>query len=87
MMAGLLDPEDFAAKEKEHDPVEHPSHYNNHASGVECIDIVKHFNFCRGNAIKYIWRAGMKGGPEKEIEDLRKAVQNLQEEIERLEAP
>lgn len=69
-----------------HDPVEHPSHYNNHPSGVECIDIVKHFNFCRGNAIKYIWRAGIKGGPEKEIEDLRKAIQNLQVEIVRLES-
>jgi hypothetical protein len=38
--------------------------------------------FCRGNAIKYIWRAGEKGPP---IDDLRKAVWYLEREIKRLE--
>lgn len=42
------------------DTVNHPKHYNDHPSGVECIDIVEHYNFNLGNAIKYIWRAGLK---------------------------
>jgi hypothetical protein len=38
-------------------------------------------NFNLGNAIKYIWRAGLKGNA---IEDLQKAVFYLNDEIERL---
>ena len=60
--------------------VNHPPHYNT-IPGVECIDVVRHMNFNRGNAIKYIWRAGVKGDA---IEDLRKAVWYLENEIERL---
>ena len=63
------------------DPVERPAHYTGHPSGVECIQITEHMNFCRGNAIKYIWRAGEKGD---EIEDLKKAAWSLQREISRL---
>ena len=37
-----------------------PNHYKSHPSGIECIQITEHFNFCLGNAIKYIWRAGLK---------------------------
>lgn len=65
-----------------HDPVNHPKHYTSHPSGVECIDITAHMNFCRGNAIKYIWRAGDKGN---EIEDLKKAAWYVNREIQRLE--
>jgi hypothetical protein len=54
------------------DNVNHPKHYNNHPSKIECIEITKHHNFCIGNAIKYLWRAGLKGDKEKEIEDLKK---------------
>lgn len=64
-----------------YDPVTKPKHYNIHPSGVECIQITEHMNFCRGNAIKYIWRAGDKGN---EIQDLEKAVWYLNKEIERL---
>jgi hypothetical protein len=67
------------------DPVKHPNHYTGHASGIECIEVTRHMNFCRGNAIKYIWRAGEKGGTDKEVEDLRKAIKYLEFEIERLE--
>lgn len=63
------------------DPVNHPPHYTNHPSGVECITVTEHMNFCRGNAVKYIWRAGEKGDA---VEDLRKAVWYLQREIERI---
>jgi len=65
------------------DMVNEPPHYKSHPSGVECIEIVKHMNFCLGNAIKYIWRAGEKGNL---LEDLRKARKYLDFEIERLEA-
>ena len=38
--------------------IDHPEHYTKHKSGVECIEITQHFNFNKGNALKYIWRAG-----------------------------
>jgi hypothetical protein len=65
------------------DAVNHPRHYTAHPSGVECIDVVEHFNFNLGNVIKYIWRAGLKGGGL--LEDLKKARWCLDREIGRLE--
>lgn len=65
-----------------YDVVEHPQHYTSHPSGVECIQVTEHLNFCKGNAIKYIWRSEEKGN---EIEDLKKAVWYLEREIERKE--
>ena len=62
------------------DPV-NPPHYKVHPSGVECIDVVEHMNFNLGNAVKYIWRAGLKGDL---IEDLEKARWYLDREIARL---
>lgn len=62
--------------------VDHPKHYNAHPSGVECIDIVEGFNFNVGNAIKYLWRAGLKS--DNPIEDLRKAEWYCHREIERI---
>jgi len=69
--------------EPKHDAVEHPRHYTLHPSGVECIQITEHMNFCLGNAMKYIWRASLKNGTE----DLRKAIFYLNREIIRLEPP
>lgn len=63
------------------DNVNHPEHYNSHPSGVECIEITEHFNFCLGNAVKYIWRASLKGN---EVEDLRKARWYISREIARI---
>lgn len=63
------------------DPVEHPAHYTSHKSGVECITITEHMGFCLGNAVKYIWRADLKGG----LEDLRKARWYIDREIARRE--
>jgi hypothetical protein len=62
------------------DPVNHPTHYTSHPSGVEVIAITEHMNFCLGNAIKYILRADLKGNP---IEDLQKAQWYLDREIAR----
>jgi len=65
------------------DPVNKPAHYTAHPSGVECIQIAEHMGFCLGNAVKYIWRADLKGDA---IEDLRKARWYIDREIERREA-
>lgn len=64
------------------DPVNRPAHYTAHPSGVECIQIVEHMNFCLGNAVKYIWRAGLKH--DDAVEDLRKARFYIDREISRL---
>ncbi len=64
-----------------HDPVNHPKHYTSSKSGVECIAVAEHMNFCLGNAIKYIWRAGQKG---ELLEDLKKARWYLDREIARM---
>ena len=63
------------------DPVDHPTHYTDHPSGVECITVTEHMNFNVGNAVKYLWRAGLKGDA---LEDLRKAAWYVNREIERL---
>lgn len=66
------------------DAVNHPSHYaDGWSNGAEIIDITEHLNFCRGNVIKYVARAGNKD-PDKELEDLEKAWFYLNREIERL---
>lgn len=59
--------------------VNHPAHYNQHPAGIECIEIIRHYTFDIANAIKYLWRAGLKtemsmSDAEKEIEDLYKAL-------------
>lgn len=63
------------------DSVNHPAHYTQ--GKIECIDFIadKKLNFARGNAVKYIVRAGLKD-PAKEIEDLRKAIFYIEYEIE-----
>lgn len=71
------------------DNVNHPKHYTSDPSGVECIEITKHRDFCIGNAIKYLWRAGLKQedgmtDKQKQIEDLEKAIWYINAEIEML---
>ena len=65
------------------DLINHPRHYTDHPSGVECIQITEHMNFCLGNAVKYIWRAGLKGDA---AEDLKKARFYIDREIACFEA-
>ena len=64
------------------DNIEHPKHYTSHPSGIECIAVTRHMGFNLGNAIKYIWRADLKNDA---IEDLKKAVWYLMDEIEKRE--
>ena len=68
-----------------HDPVNHPKHYT--TGKIETIDFIqdKKLNFARGNAVKYIIRAGLKD-PDKEIEDLEKAIFYIKAEIKDIQA-
>lgn len=71
------------------DNVNHPKHYTSHPSGIECIEITRHYCFTIGNAIKYLWRAGLKVDAsltdrEKEIEDLEKAIWYIKDRINQL---
>ena len=77
---------------KEHDAVNHPSHYCSHPSGIECIEVTRHYTFDIGNAIKYLWRAGLKkeqglSDVEKEIEDCKKAIWYINDHIKHLKNP
>ena len=75
--------------ETDNDAVNHPSHYNNSTAKckkcnhqIECIDVVREFNFNLGNVIKYLWRAMYKNSV---IQDLKKAIWCLEDEVKRLE--
>ena len=83
-MQQMIESLSLKKKEANQDEVNHPSHYISDPSGIECIQIVRHRNFNIGNAIKYLWRAGLKDG-NSDIQDLQKAVWYIQDEIERLE--
>lgn len=59
-------PEEPAPQSSE---VDHPAHYN--AGGVECIDAIQAAltaeefrGFCKGNALKYVWRERHKAGDQ-----------------------
>lgn len=77
------------ASKNKNDQVNHPKHYTSDPSGIECIDVTRYRNFNIGNAIKYLWRAGLKEDKDrklidKQVEDLNKAVWYLVDEIHRL---
>jgi hypothetical protein len=81
--------------------VNHPSYYNTDNPNIigrctvcnsvtelslECIDVIRNMPTWKGNAIKYLWRAGLKkeeglSNIKKEIEDLEKAVWYIQDRI------
>ena len=57
--------------------IDHPPHYQTEA-GLECIDAIRaalgaegFVSYCRGNVLKYAWRAARKGATAA---DLRKAA-------------
>lgn len=64
------------------DQIDHPQHYTQHPSGVECIQITEHMSFNLGNAVKYIWRAGLKG--DNALYDLMKAEWYIKRELKRI---
>ncbi len=82
----------FRIRFKMEDNVNHPPHYTwlKDKCGIEVIDITRHMDFCLGNAIKYILRAGHKqeasmSNKEKEIEDLKKAIFYINDRIAQIE--
>lgn len=64
------------------DPVNHPPHYAQHPSGVECVELAEHLSFNLGNALKYLWRAGKKDVhvKGKKAEDVKKALWYVERE-------
>jgi hypothetical protein len=64
--------------------VSHPSHYGGEDNPYEAIKVINahDLNFCLGNAIKYVLRAGKKESDTKK-QDLEKAIQYLQFEIDK----
>jgi len=70
----------YGATEIKQDIVNNPAHYTAHSSGLQCIQITQHMNFCLGNAMKYIWRCDYKNDA---IKDLEKAIWYINQEIER----
>lgn len=83
--------------------VDHPTHYNTNNPAIyakcecggiieyiiECIDVIRDMPSWKGNAIKYLWRAGLKGDAEltkldKEIQDLEKAIWYINDRIKYL---
>lgn len=61
--------------------VDHPVHYNSHASGIEAIDLCEQLSFNIGNAVKYLFRLGLKGDA---LEDMEKSQFYLRREMARL---
>lgn len=69
------------------DPI-NPNHYKSHPSGIECIEVTRHYSFNIGNVIKYLWRAGLKNNGDADkarLEDYEKARWYLDDEIVQLE--
>lgn len=73
------------------DRVNHPGHYTwlKEKCGIEVIDITRHLDFCTGNAVKYLLRAGHKleegySDKQKEAEDLEKAIWYIKDRIKQL---
>lgn len=64
--------------------VDHPRAYNAHPSGIECIDLIEHLPANLANAIKYIWRCGLKQ-TETPLQELKKARWYTEREIRRIE--
>jgi hypothetical protein len=64
--------------------VDHPRHYNQHPSGIECIELIEHLPANLANAVKYIWRCGLKA-TETPLRDLKSARWYTKREEERIE--
>jgi hypothetical protein len=64
--------------------VEHPRHYNAHKSGFECIELIEHLPANLANAVKYIWRCGLKA-TETPLRDLQSARWYTKREEERID--
>lgn len=66
------------------DAVDSPAHYTN--GGIECIEAIRAAltpeefrGYCKGNAMKYVWREGLKGKPEQDISKASWYLRKLQQ--------
>ena len=67
------------------DLVNHPNHYKSEGVGsIECIDAIESAlsaeefqGFCKGNAIKYTWRANRKQDARTNLEKCRWYINKL----------
>jgi hypothetical protein len=66
------------------DEINKAKHYNLHPSGVECIEIIEHFEFNIGQVVKYAWRAGLKDS-ESKLKDLQKCLYYAKRAVEKEE--
>ena len=66
--------------------VNHPTHYGGEDNTYEAIKVIESWglDFCLGNVVKYISRAGKKD-PAKELEDLNKALWYLDRRIKQIQ--
>lgn len=73
-----IEPESELEPEPENDPVNNPAHYT--YGKIEVIEYIldKGLDFCLGNVIKYVSRAGHKNNA---LEDLQKAAKYLEFKI------
>ena len=78
------DVDEVLARPRAGDDPTNPSYYKDRYE-IEPWRILRHMGFLRGNAMKYIWRAGEKGSSSDEILDLRKAIWYLTKEVQNLE--
>ncbi len=64
--------------------VEHPRHYNAHKSGIETIELIEHLPCNFANAVKYLWRCGLKA-TETPLRDLKSARWYTEREQQRID--
>ena len=62
------------------------SHYKGQEFEHWDVAIAMRWDYLTGNATKYLWRLGKKGGPEKAIEDISKAIHYLEKKREVMQA-
>ena len=70
--------------ENPNEKVAHPRWYNGHPSGIETIELIEHLPCNLANAVKYIWRCGLKA-TETPLRDLKSASWYTVRESERVE--
>jgi hypothetical protein len=76
----------MATTNKRKEAVNHPQHYGGDTTYevIKVLEVWEISDFCLGNTVKYIARAGKKDGA-KLIEDLQKAHWYLGRKIQQLE--
>lgn len=88
----VIDVNGEAVIKQESDMINHPKHYSwfTDKFGIEPITILREFNFNIGNAMKYLIRHGRKRAMNKseresKVEDLKKAIVYINNEIDKFE--